>query len=66
MKTKVAMCEALLAAGFRPTRYPVVEFEARAPGDGEFIDRQAQSRFTAAVAGVCQPAGGGRLGARPG
>ncbi len=34
------MCEALLAAGFRPTVYPEVEFEARSPGfDRDFIDR---------------------------
>lgn len=39
---QVACCEALLAAGFRPSVYPNVGFEARAPGDMEFIDRQVK------------------------
>ncbi len=35
------MCEALLAAGFRPTVYPEVQFEARSPDfDRDFMDRQ--------------------------
>lgn len=42
-RLQVAMCEALLAAGFRPTVYPEVQFEAwdkLTYGNMEFLDRQ--------------------------
>lgn len=52
---QVAMCEALLAAGFRPTVYPDVGFEARAPDDGEFIDRSALTRFLLLCASTLKP-----------
>ena len=50
------MCEALLAAGFRPTVYPEISFEARAPGDEEFLDRQVVkiAGLFQAYASICQ------------